>query len=66
MSDKAKLDYARPVTRFAVCFFALTVPPNKVCGARWTEFEDLDGSKSLWRIAATRIGFFRDASREHA
>jgi len=37
-------------------FLALTaVRPNELRGARWDEFEDLDGALPLWRIPATRM-----------
>lgn len=49
-------DYARPVTRLALRFLALTVVrPNELRGARWDEFEDLDGTAPLWRIPAGRM-----------
>jgi integrase len=52
----AEEDYARPVTRLALRFLALTaVRPNELRGARWDEFEDLNGSEPLWRIPATRM-----------
>lgn len=41
----AEEDDARPVTRLALRFLALTaVRPNELRGARWDEFEDLNGS----------------------
>jgi integrase len=56
MIKDAEEDYARPVTRLALRFLALTaVRPNELRGARWEEFEDLDGSKPLWRIPSTRM-----------
>ena len=56
MIDDAEGDYARPITRLALRFLALTaVRPNELRGARWDEFEDLDGAYPLWRIPATRM-----------
>lgn len=56
MIDDAEGDYARPITRLALRFLALTaVRPNELRGARWDEFEDLDGPLPLWRIPATRM-----------
>ncbi|CAN5466812.1 tyrosine-type recombinase/integrase [soil metagenome] len=56
MIDDAEGDYARPITRLALRFLALTaVRPNELRGARWDEFEDLDGALPLWRIPATRM-----------
>jgi integrase len=44
MIDDAEGDYARPITRLALRFLALTaVRLNELRGARWDEFEDLDG-----------------------
>lgn len=49
-------DLARPVTRLALRLLALTgVRPNEIRGARWDEFEDLNGTAPLWRIPATRM-----------
>lgn len=49
-------DYARPITRLALRFLALTaVRPGELRGARWWEFEDLDGAYPLWRIPAARM-----------
>lgn len=46
----------RAPTKFALRFLALTaVRPNEVHGARWEEFEDLDGEAPLWRIPAWRM-----------
>lgn len=56
MIADAEGDFARPVTRLALRFLALTaVRPNELRGARWDEFEDLDGVLPLWRIPATRM-----------
>lgn len=55
MIDDAEQDFARPVTRLALRFLALTaVRPNELRGARWDEFEELDSPKPLWRIPAAR------------
>lgn len=47
---------ARPITRLALRFLALTaVRPNELRGARWEEFEDLNGRDPLCRIPAARM-----------
>jgi integrase len=52
----AEEDYARPITRLALRFLALTVVrPSELRGARWDEFEDLNGRKPVWRIPAARM-----------
>jgi len=56
MIADAEEDYARPVTRLALRLLALTaVRPSELRGARWSEFEDLNGKKPLWRIPAVRM-----------
>lgn len=56
MIRDAEEDYARPVTRLALRFLALTaVRPGELRGARWDEFEELDGPLPLWRIPAARM-----------
>lgn len=46
----------RSQTKLAWRLLALTaVRPNELHGARWTEFEDLDGEAPLWRIPASRM-----------
>ncbi len=46
----------RAPTKWALRFLALTaVRPGEVHGARWTEFEGLDGAFPLWRIPAARM-----------
>lgn len=46
----------RAPTKLALRFLALTaVRPNEVHGARWEEFEGLDGDAPLWRIPAWRM-----------
>jgi integrase len=52
----AEEDHARPITRLALRFLALTaVRPNELRGASWAEFEDLDGPLPLWRIPGWRM-----------
>jgi integrase len=52
----AEEDYARPITRLALRFLALTaVRPSELRGARWEEFEDLNGREPLWRIPSARM-----------
>lgn len=52
----AEEDDARPVTRLALRFLALTaVRPNELRGARWDEFEHLNDPLPLWRIPAARM-----------
>jgi integrase len=56
MICKVEQDYARPITRLALRFLALTaVRPGELRGAQWWEFEDLDGAQPLWRIPAARM-----------
>lgn len=56
MINDAEEDYARPITRLALRLLALTaVRPSELRGARWLEFEDLDGPFPLWRIPAARM-----------
>ncbi len=46
----------RAQTKLALRMLALTaVRPNELHGARWAEFEDLDGPAPLWRIPAQRM-----------
>jgi len=52
----AEEDYARPITRLALRFLALTaVRPSELRGARWDEFEELNGKEPLWRIPSMRM-----------
>jgi integrase len=52
----AEEDYARPITRLALRFLALTaVRPSELRGAQWNEFEDLNGKEPLWRIPSLRM-----------
>ncbi|RHW16841.1 DUF4102 domain-containing protein [Sphingomonas gilva] len=56
MIKDAEEDYARPVTRLALRFLALTaVRPNELRGARWDEFGELNGPRALWCIPAARM-----------
>ena len=56
MINDAEEDYARPIARLALRLLALTaVRPNELRGARWDEFEELDGTLPLWRIPAARM-----------
>lgn len=56
MIDDVEQDHARPVTRLAMRLLALTaVRPSELRGARWNEFEDLNGKLPLWRIPAARM-----------
>jgi integrase len=56
MIAAAEEEGARPITRLALRFLALTaVRPSELRGARWEEFEDLNGSEPLWRISAVRM-----------
>lgn len=52
----AEQDHARPITRLALRLLALTaVRPSELRGARWDEFEDLNGNEPVWRIPAARM-----------
>lgn len=56
MINDAEEDHARPITRLALRLLALTaVRPGELRGARWSEFEDLDSPRPLWRIPAARM-----------
>jgi integrase len=47
---------AYPVTKLAIRLLALTaVRPGEACGARWDEFEGLDGPAPTWIIPAARM-----------
>lgn len=61
----AEEDHARPLTRLALRFLALTaVRPNELHGACWAEFEDLNGKEPLWRIPAGRMKGDQDRKEE--
>ncbi|MCD6674470.1 MAG: tyrosine-type recombinase/integrase [Burkholderiaceae bacterium] len=48
--------YAGAYTRLAMKLMALTfVRTGELIGARWDEFENLDGGAGLWRIPAARM-----------
>jgi integrase len=52
---------AHPVTKLANRLLALTaVRPGELRGARWGEFEGLDGDQALWRIPAARMKMKRE------
>jgi len=56
MIRTAEEEDARPVTRLALRFLALTaVRPNELRGAEWHEFENLNDPLPLWRIPAARM-----------
>lgn len=64
MIADAEEDHARPITRLALRFLALTaVRPGELRGARWDEFGDLDGKEPLWRIPTARMK--GDLDRKH-
>ncbi|WP_264579829.1 MULTISPECIES: tyrosine-type recombinase/integrase [unclassified Sphingobium] len=55
----------RPITKFALRLLALTaVRPGELHGARWEEFEGLDGPTPIWRIPSTRMTGDLDRKRE--
>lgn len=61
----AEEDYARPVTRLALRFLALTaVRPSELRGARWDEFEELNDTHPLWRIPTARMKGDRERKDE--
>lgn len=65
MINDAESDYARPLTRLALRLLALTaVRPNELRGARWEEFEGLNGTEPLWRIPAARMKGSLDRKEE--
>lgn len=52
---------AHPVTKLAHRFLALTVVRlGELGAAAWSEFEGLDGSEPLWRIAVARMKMKRE------
>ncbi len=52
----AELVDGAPIVKLASGFLALTaVRLAAVRGARWEEFEDLDGDEPLWRVPAARM-----------
>lgn len=55
----------RAPTKLALRLLALTaVRPGEIHGARWCEFEDLDGSDPIWRIPAARMKGDQDRKSE--
>lgn len=55
----------RASTKFALRLLALTaVRPGELHGARWSEFEGLDGAEPLWRIPAARMKGDRERKAE--
>lgn len=65
MIVKAEEDYARPITRLALRMLALTVARSgELHGARWDEFEGLNGLAPLWRIPAALMKGDRDRKEE--
>jgi len=56
MLAKCEAQRCRATTKLALRLLALTaVRPGELGGARWVEFEDLDGRAPLWRIPAARM-----------
>ncbi|MEJ5978814.1 integrase arm-type DNA-binding domain-containing protein [Novosphingobium sp. PS1R-30] len=56
MIRDAEADYARPITRYALRFIALTaVRPNELHGGAWAEQQELDSAEPLWCIPAWRM-----------
>lgn len=61
----AEEDHAKPITRLALRFLALTaVRPSELHGACWVEFEDLNRKEPLWRIPAARMKGDQDRKEE--
>lgn len=56
----------RAVTKLALRFLALTAvrPGDELAGARWEEFEDLEGEAPLWIIPASRMKGDTDRKEE--
>lgn len=56
MLAKCEAERCRATTKLALRLLALTaVRPGELGGARWAEFEGLDGTAPLWRIPAARM-----------
>lgn len=56
----------RAGTKFAMRLLAITaVRPGEIRGARWSEFEDLDGPEPIWRIPAERMKGDQDRKAEY-
>ena len=55
----------RAVTKLALRLIALTaVRPGELAGARWSEFQDLDGAEPTWVIPAERMKGDRERKAE--
>ncbi len=62
----AEATNAHPATMLGLRLLALTVVrSSELRGARWPEFEDLDGDEPLWRIPAERMKGAKGKKREH-
>ena len=56
MLAKCEAECCRATTKLALRLLALTaVRPVELSGARWVEFEGLDGKEPVWRIPAARM-----------
>lgn len=65
MLEKCEAERCRATTKLALRLLALTaVRPGELGGARWAEFEDLDGKEPLWRIPAARMKGDEDRKAE--
>lgn len=65
MLTDCEAERCRATTKLAMRFIALTaVRPNELHGARWNEFEDLDGKEPLWVIPAERMKGDKDRKAE--
>ena len=61
MVRKTEAESAHPVTLLAFRLLYLTsVRPGELRGARWEEFQDLDGTEPLWCIPAERMKMKRE------
>lgn len=65
MMVDCEAERCRAATKLALRFLALTaVRSNEINGARWEEFEDIDGEAPLWRIPAARMKGDEDRKAE--
>jgi integrase len=65
MLEKCEAERCRATTKLALRLLALTaVRPGELGGARWAEFEHLDGQEPLWRIPAARMKGDEDRKAE--
>ena len=63
--EKCEAERCRAGTKLALRLLALTaVRPGELGGARWIEFEDLEGVEPLWRIPAQRMKGDQDRKAE--